>query len=126
MLWRVEDRPDPASLPVVVFGDEGGIGLVARELPELWRQVASGQELVVDDYSAGFYHRDEAAESRASHEEFVVWLADRYRLSPAEDPDVLRHAAVAEYGEPFARWMGRFVDDEDFVEEFLMEIRAKA
>src|SRR4051794_33348434 len=31
-LWRVDDRSDLATLPVVVFGDEGGQHVVARNL----------------------------------------------------------------------------------------------
>src|SRR2546430_16116125 len=36
-LWRVDDRADLATLPVVVFGDEGGQHVVARNLRELLR-----------------------------------------------------------------------------------------
>jgi hypothetical protein len=123
-IWRVDDRPDPASLPAVVFGDEGGLGVVARSLPELFQQVASGQELLVDDYSAWFYRvaDDDQSARRTADEGFLAWLADSYGLAPAENPAALIDAAVREYGELFARWMGRFVDDEDFVDEFLSDI----
>lgn len=33
-LWRMDDQPDPGTLPVVVFGDEGGEFVVARGLSE--------------------------------------------------------------------------------------------
>ena len=121
-LWRMEDRGGTTSCPVVVFGDEGGLGVVARSLPELFQQVAAGQALSVGDYTAWFHHVEDRNESDGVDERFLVWLADRYGLDPAEDPNAMIDVAVRQYGELFARWMGRFVDDEDFVDDFLMDI----
>ncbi|WP_158850926.1 hypothetical protein [Saccharothrix deserti] len=56
-LWRIDDRANLADLPVVVFGDEGGIGLVARDLRELFQQLACDKALYVGDYDAGFHDK---------------------------------------------------------------------
>ncbi|GAA2091863.1 hypothetical protein [Actinomadura alba] len=54
VLWRIDHRADLATLPVVVFGDEGGIGVVARNLRELFQQLTCDRTLYVGDYSVGF------------------------------------------------------------------------
>ncbi|WP_324793805.1 hypothetical protein SJX93_12210 [Streptomyces cyaneofuscatus] len=40
-IWLRDDRADLATLPVLFLGDEGGVHVVARDLPELLRVVAS-------------------------------------------------------------------------------------
>ncbi|MFC8943270.1 hypothetical protein ACFT1B_34865, partial [Streptomyces griseoincarnatus] len=66
-LWRIDDRADMATLPVVVFGDEGGIAVVARNLRELFLQLGCDRTLYVGDYSAGFGDKDD---KDAEHEQY--------------------------------------------------------
>ena len=54
-LWRLDDRADLAALPVVVFGDEGGLHVVARNLRELFQLLGFDSEISVDWDSAYFY-----------------------------------------------------------------------
>ncbi|MCP2169716.1 hypothetical protein [Goodfellowiella coeruleoviolacea] len=128
-LWRIDDRADLADLPVVVFGDEGGIGLVARNLRELFQQLACDKALYVGDYDAGFDDEDdddsddEAELSEYDrHAEYLDWLARHFGLAPAADPNDLVVAAEKEFAVRFANWVGRFVADESFVKDFVREI----
>ncbi|MEU5303462.1 hypothetical protein [Streptomyces noursei] len=145
-LWRVDDRADLATLPVVVFGDEGGIGLVARNLRELFQQLGCDRALYVGDYSAWFDDeaddetdddsdgdggdggdRDRDGDGDAGFEirdngEYLAWLKEHFGLAAAPDPNVLVAAAEEEFAERFANWFGRFVDDEDFVDDFMDEM----
>ncbi|MEX3105965.1 MULTISPECIES: hypothetical protein [unclassified Streptomyces] len=58
-LWRLDDRTDLATLPVVVFGDEGGQHVVARDLRELFRLLGFDTEISVDWDSAYFYRAED-------------------------------------------------------------------
>lgn len=107
-LWRVDDREDPAELPVVVFGDEGGQHVIARDLRDLLRLLGFDAEVSVD-WDEAYYYREEDDEHRPGHEEYVAWLEERFGLDPASDPDAVVAVAQEEYGEAFAEWMGRFL-----------------
>jgi hypothetical protein len=109
-LWRVDDRAELASLPVVVFGDDGGQHIVARNLLELLQLVGYDSEISVDWECASF-HRARDYEPSAGHDEYVAWLDRHFGLSPAKDPDAVVAAAQAELGERFARWLARYLPD---------------
>ncbi len=110
-LWRLDDRADLASLPVVVFGDEGGQHVVARTLRELFQLLGHDREIMVDRDEAFFPPFDDDDEPSGGHERYVAWLDER-GLSPTHDPDSVVSAAQAELGERFAKWVGRFVTDD--------------
>jgi hypothetical protein len=106
-LWKVDDREDLANLPVVVFGDEGGEHVVARDIRELFRLLAFDAEISVD-HDEAYFSRDADDGHSDGHEEYVAWLQRRYGLGPAEDPDAIVAAAQAEYGARFAAWLRPF------------------
>jgi hypothetical protein len=102
-LWRIDDRADLATLPVVVFGNEGGQHVVARNLPELFRLVAYDSEIMVDWDTAYFYRREDD-EHAQGHDRFVAWLEQNFGLAPADDPDAIIAVAQAELAEAFDIW----------------------
>ncbi|MFC3449274.1 hypothetical protein [Amycolatopsis speibonae] len=105
-IWRSSDEPDLALLPVVVFGDEGGEQVVARDLRDLLRLLGFDAEITVGHDSA-YYFRDEDDDHSGSHEMFVEWLRER-GLAPAEDPDAVIAAAQEIHGERFRAWITPF------------------
>ncbi len=109
-LWRLDDRPDLATLPVVASGDEGGLCVVARNLRELFQILACDAEPIVAWDGIEYLHEDDD-EHTEGHEAYVRWLASAFGLSPADDPNTLVAAAEAEYGERFEAWWGQFMPD---------------
>ncbi|WP_037304706.1 hypothetical protein [Amycolatopsis orientalis] len=107
-IWRSSDEPDLALLPVVVFGDEGGEQVVARDFREFLRLLGFDAEITVDHDSA-YYYRDENDGHSGSHEDFVEWLRER-GLTPSEDPDGVVAAAQEIYGERFRAWITPFYE----------------
>jgi hypothetical protein len=108
-LWRIDDRTDLATLPVVVFGDEGGQHVVARDLRELLQLLALDAVMSVDWESASFSFGPEDEEHCEGHAEYVAWLLRNFDLTTAEDHDALVTAAQREFGERFADWVGPFL-----------------
>jgi hypothetical protein len=108
-LWRVDSRADLATLPVVVFGDEGGQHVVARSLRELFQLVAYDAEISVD-WDEAYFYRAEDQEHSESHGEFVAWLAEHFGLSPASDPDAMIATARSEFGDSFTVWANAYLD----------------
>ncbi|MEU6223140.1 hypothetical protein [Streptomyces sp. NPDC047042] len=107
-LWRLDDREDQATLPVVVFGDEGGEHVVARNIRELFQLLGFDEEISVDHEEAYFY-RDENEPHTDGHDEYVAWLDEHFGLLPAKDPDAVLAAAQAESGGRFADWIRPFL-----------------
>ena len=118
--WNVGDmlaaclrsvEADLATLPVVVFGDEGGQHVVAPDLRELFRLLGHDSEILVGHDSTGFW-RDADEPHSPRHDEYVTWLHRCFGLTPAADEqtaDGIVEAARAAYGEAFARWHRPFL-----------------
>ncbi|MEV7283432.1 hypothetical protein AB0O01_02485 [Streptomyces sp. NPDC093252] len=107
-LWRLDDRPDPATLPVVVFGDEGGQHVVARHLRELFQLIGFDAEIRVD-WDSSFFYRDEDDPHSDGHDTYLAWLDRNFGLPPARDPDAVVASAQAEFGRRFSAWVGPFL-----------------
>ncbi|MFI7287169.1 hypothetical protein ACIBRY_11040 [Streptomyces anulatus] len=118
-IWLLDDRADLATLPVLLLGDEGGVHVVARDLPELLRVLASGWSPMCGWDGVDYY--DEREEEDGDEEEgydpcpensaFRAWLRDRFGLEAAEDPNTVVRAAGAELGDAFAAWIGPLIPD---------------
>jgi len=95
-IWRVDDRTDLATLPVILFGDEGDLDVVGRGLRDLFRLLAvDDEQFYIDgDYPPSTYH-----------DEYVAWLAENFGLTPPDDPDLLVNPARAEFARPFVEWV---------------------
>ena len=107
-LWRVDDRADAATLPVVVFGDEGGQHVVARDLRELFQLLGFDSEISVDWDEAYFFKPDDD-EPSGEHDAYVEWLAGEFGLRPATEPDTVVAIAQAEFGERFAAFCAPYL-----------------
>ncbi|MFX0580130.1 hypothetical protein [Nocardia nepalensis] len=107
-LWRLDDRAELATLPVVVFGDEGGEHVVACHVRELFQLLGFDSEIRVDGAEAYFYRGEDEAYSDC-HDEFVAWLDDNFGLSAAQDPAAVLAAAQAELGQRFTDWTRPFL-----------------
>ncbi|MCE0534159.1 hypothetical protein LWF15_01430 [Kineosporia rhizophila] len=102
-LWQAED----GSSPVVVFGDEGGIHVVATDVRDLFRILTFDVEPMVDWDGVSFYKDEEYDEPSPSHDEFVAWL-ETQGLQPIDDADSLVKVAQERYEPSFRAWIDQF------------------
>ncbi|GAA3294140.1 hypothetical protein [Streptomyces cinereospinus] len=102
-LWRLDDRTDLATLPVVVFGDEGGMHVVARDLRELFRLLGFDAEIRVF-WDCAYFYREPGERHTDGHSAYAAWLDRRFGLLPADAPDALVAAAQEELGRRFEDW----------------------
>jgi hypothetical protein len=112
-LWLMDDRDDLAGLPVVFLGDEGGIHLVAPDVREFLRVLASGwtpwgswEELTYFDA-----REEEDHDPCPANAGFRVWLKRHYGLDAAEDPNVTVAATKDLLWDRFAAWIGPLYPD---------------
>ncbi|MCL2849161.1 MAG: hypothetical protein FWE61_03820 [Micrococcales bacterium] len=103
-LWDDGTGADPEDWPVIVFGDEGGVYLVAAHLRNLLQLLALDTEISVD-FDAHFYLDPDDEWHTRDHDLFVTWLADEFGLAPATDPGAIVAATRDRYRVPFAAWL---------------------
>lgn len=117
-IWLRDERDDLATLPVLFLGDEGGVHVVARDLSELLRILASGWTPMGDWAGVDYADESEAADGDEeaydpcpANPAFRAWLRDRFGLEAAEDPGEVARSADKELWEPFAAWIGPLIPD---------------
>ncbi|MFI1931062.1 hypothetical protein [Streptomyces sp. NPDC020330] len=113
-IWLLDDRADLATLPVLLLGDDGGVHVVARDLPELLRVLASGWSPMCGWDSVDYYDEREEEDGYdpcPGNPAFRSWLRDSFGLEAAEDPNAVVRAAGAELRDAFTAWIGPLIPD---------------
>ncbi|MFF0626417.1 hypothetical protein [Streptomyces sp. NPDC004296] len=119
VLWRCDDRTDLATLPVVFFGDEGDLDIVAGGLREFFQVLALDTEWALngdeDEEEEGIEEnegdeedeedREDREELAKGYAEYLAWLERTFGLGLPEDPDALTDAARRAYGRRLATWL---------------------
>ncbi|MET4923497.1 hypothetical protein P3L51_14205 [Streptomyces sp. PSRA5] len=105
-LWRCDDRADLATLPVIRFGDEGDLDVVASGLRDLFRLLAVDDECYSPDGGEGEVGRGD------DHAAYLIWLRHEFGLTRPADPRAIIDAATEEYGDRFADWLRQFAAPE--------------
>jgi hypothetical protein len=74
--WLIEK--DIEKCPIVVFGDEGGIHVVANSTKDLIHLLTYDTEIMVDHEGATFYKDEDEYEKSENKKEFVKWAKEKF------------------------------------------------
>ncbi|MBT0771230.1 hypothetical protein KIH74_19985 [Kineosporia sp. J2-2] len=102
-LWQADD----GARPVVVFGDEGGIHVVATGVRDLLRILTFDVEPMVD-WDRAYYFKSDEDEPSDDHDAYVTWLRGTLGLEPVDDADRLVETAQHRHAASFKAWMEPF------------------
>lgn len=80
--WLIDK--DLNNCPIVVFGDEGGIHVVAENIRRLIHLLTLDTEISVDFDYAYFYKDEEYYEDNENKEEFHEWVKEEFNLNAIE------------------------------------------
>ncbi|WP_242661180.1 hypothetical protein [Flavobacterium johnsoniae] len=80
--WLIDN--DLNNCPIVVFGDEGGIHVVAENTRKLIHLLTLDTEISVDFDSAYFYKDEEYYSENDNIEAFQQWVKKEFNLDPIE------------------------------------------
>ncbi|BFM45016.1 hypothetical protein CFS9_36570 [Flavobacterium sp. CFS9] len=80
--WLINE--DLNDCPIVVFGDEGGIHIVAENTSKLIHLLTLDTEISVDFDSVYFYKDEEYYEENENKEEFQQWVKKEFSFDPLE------------------------------------------
>ncbi len=95
---RVED------MPVVIFGDEGGVHVVAENLEGLLAIVAGDVEPMVD-FDEVSYFKTPDHEPQPESGAYRKWLADTVGVKAPPKPDAIVKKAQKRYAKAFKTWL---------------------
>jgi len=95
-------------MPVLVFGDEGGVHVVAEDFLRFLQLLTYDTEISVDFEEAYFYRDEEDYEESEDQGAFREWLKAGYGLGSLENPDQVIQAAKAQHQENFDRWFAQY------------------
>ncbi len=102
-----------AAAPVLVFGDEGGVHVVASDVLGLLRLLSYDAEPMVDHDSVSFY-RDEDSDTSDGAEDYVEWLESRFELEPLTTDDEVESLiadAQKKHAAAYRAWAKNFYEE---------------
>lgn len=107
--WLIDN--DLNNCPIVVFGDEGGIHVVAENTRQLIHLLTLDTEISVDFDSAYFYKDEEYYSENENKEEFQQWVKTEFNLDPIEtneETDEIVNQAKAKYKKQLNDFLVKF------------------
>ncbi len=113
--WAKDDTKDLNQAPIVVFGDEGGIHIIADNINELLQIIAIDVEPMVDDEEVFFiddeeddYIEEDEEESSSKHiDSFKEWLQRDLNLTPFTKDEIAPaiEKAQQKHQKDFETWL---------------------
>jgi hypothetical protein len=106
-VWNTGASKKLEDMPIVVFGDEGGIHVVAENLKDLLTIVAADVEPMVDWDGVSYF---KASDHEPSPEigAYRAWLAENVGVRGLTKADAVVKKATKRYGAAFHKWMKSF------------------
>jgi hypothetical protein len=115
--WLIDK--DLNNCPIVVFGDEGGVHVVAESTRKLIQLLTLDTEISVDFDSAYFYKDEEYYEESENKEEFQEWVKEQFgfdAIESNEEADEIVAQAKRKYKQKFNDFLVKFdieISEED-------------
>lgn len=111
-IWDDGTNKNMSEMPIVVFGDEGGVHVVAENFVKLLHLITFDSEISVDFEEVYFYKGEDDYEESEDLNEYLNWLKDNYSLDKIQEPADLISAAQEKYKEAFDRCFKQYYDAE--------------
>ena len=112
VLWNNDSNKSLNELPVIVFGDEGGYHIVAKNIFEFMQLLTFDTEISVDHEEAYFYKDEEDYEESENLPEYKVWLKENFNLDPVEETESILENAQKAYKAEFDKWISQYYSED--------------
>ncbi|WP_257670820.1 hypothetical protein [Parapedobacter tibetensis] len=106
-IWNDGTTKPINEMPIVVFGDEGGTHIVAKNILQLLHLITFDTEISVDLEQAYFYKSEDYEESRDLNK-FLKWLQENYGLNQTLNPSEIITSAQEKHKEQFDKWFEQY------------------
>ena len=107
-IWNDGSNKPLNQMPIVVFGDEGGVHVVAENILQLLHLLTYDTEIMVDFDEAYFYKDEEDDYQSEDLDRYLEWIKADYKLNKIEVPNELIKNAQEKYKENFDGWFQQY------------------
>lgn len=109
--WLRDKNENLSEAPVLVFGSEGGIHIVAKNIRELLEILTFDVEPAIGWDKIYFYKDEDDYEPTEKTEEYKKWVLEKYGIEATEDPDGIVKNAQEIYEDEFQNWLKKYYND---------------
>lgn len=106
--WVVDKNENLAEAPILAFGSEGGIHIVAKNIKELLEILTFDVEPSIGWDEIYFYKDEDDYEPSEKIEEYRSWVLENYGIEITEDPDEIVKKAQKIYEDKFQNWLKKY------------------
>ena len=114
-LWVDDDNKPLNQLPVVVFGDEGGVHIVAENILQLLHLITYDVEIRVDEEKVSF--RKTTKNPSKNFEKYLKWVKENYNFERIEKPAITIKNAQKKYKKSFDEWFSQYFKEHDKIDD---------
>jgi hypothetical protein len=111
-IWNDGKTKTINEMPIVVFGDEGGVHIVAENILQLLHLLTFDTEITVSHEEIYFYKDEDDYEESEDLNEFLKWLKEDFGLDQIQKTSDIISSAQAKYKHEFDKWFGEYYDTE--------------
>ncbi len=97
-------------MPIVAFGDDGGLHIVAENVVQLMHLLTYDTEISVDFDEVYFYKDDNYHKPSEDHEAYVEFIKTDYKLEPLSETESIIKNAQSKYKAKFDEWCSQFFE----------------
>jgi hypothetical protein len=107
-IWINDNEKPLSQLPIAVFGDEGGVHIVAENILQLFHLLTFDVEISVDADNA-FFHKDKNTYQKSKYlDNYLEWIKEKYHLEPVTESEKIIKIAQEKYKETFENWFKQY------------------
>ena len=111
-IWDYNDELNLDQMPIVVFGDEGGVHIIAENILQLLQLLTYDTEISVDFDEAYFYKDKDEYEASEDHKEFLKFVKTDFNIDLVSETESIIKNAQNKFKEKFDKWFGQYYDLE--------------
>jgi hypothetical protein len=105
-IWINNNEKPLNQLPILVFGDEGGVHIVAENILQLLHLLTYDAEILVDENAA--YFSKEKHEASKNLKEYLKYIKEKYNLEPISETERIIKIAQEKYQRQFNNWFNQY------------------
>jgi len=110
-IWNDGTNKALNQMPIVVFGDEGGVHVVAENVLELLHLLTYDTEIWVDFDQTYFFKNEKSYKESDDLAEYLKWMKGDYNFDQIEAPNELIKTAQEKHKENFDKWFGQYFNE---------------
>jgi hypothetical protein len=110
-IWRQHDKVSWSDSPIVAFGSEGGVHVVARNLVELFRILTLDTEPMIGWDGVTYYKDEDAEQASEGAADFAKWLEKTFNVKPVKgnaEAEKIVAGAQKPHQKAFQEWMKQY------------------